>query len=251
MPSILASREYWLRDFQITGSDLELLHEYVLTHEEPQTSEELATQLVIERVTQQAARRAIQARNELIYQPRETYKKGQKLVFPALGGVVGKVVDVRPGRNTDLGDFEVIRVNFDGHEREFAADFKLPHVLNESEEELDAEGIAREYAPVVASRLAERLEDDADWVRYGAAWMLQGLLPEIHEGHVNLAEAVIITEQKALPPGAILKELDLITNAGQAVQEFALNLALSKDTRFHNVGAHEAPLWQLSDRTAP
>jgi hypothetical protein len=51
-----------------------------------------------------------------------------------------------------------------------------------------------------------------------------------------------------LSSGEFLPELDFAGDAPEETREFALVLALSRDARFRNVGALEAPLWALSSQ---
>src|SRR5690606_20481247 len=57
-----------------------------------------------------------------IFRPADRYKVGAELVFPAFDFAIGKVVAERPGDNPELGDFTVMKVEFeDGNTREIAS----------------------------------------------------------------------------------------------------------------------------------
>ena len=80
---------------------------------------------------------------------------------------------------------------------------------------------------------------------YGDRWILRALLPELNQGHRNLAEAVIMLAGEPLPASLILNDLDLDPNVPTETRAVALEMALARDERFRNVGALEAPLWTL------
>ena len=124
--------DYW-ENFKLQAEDIEFLYNYLLETETPLTSLELVDALVKERIQ----RRKVEIEHQRmsggdLYQPKLSFKTGQKLTFPALDWKHGTVVGVRPGHNPDLGEFQVIQVDLeDNVTREFASDF-TEHKLNES-----------------------------------------------------------------------------------------------------------------------
>jgi hypothetical protein len=86
-------------------------------------------------------------------------------------------------------------------------------------------------------------------VCYGDRWILKALLPEIHAGHRNLAEAIIMLGGEPLPAEQILPELELDEAIPDETQAMALEIALAEDERFRNVGALESPLWTLTTQS--
>ena len=93
---------------------------------------------------------------------------------------------------------------------------------------------------------SERLSGDPEWVNAGDRWILKSLLPDVNTGHRNLAEAILMLAGEPLPADRILKDLDVDKSAPLAARTLAVDLVLSGDKRFRNVGAIEAPLWTLA-----
>lgn len=241
--------EYWQDDFEITEADLEALYEHFINEEQPRSTAELVRDIVERRVERAERHRRAQADVDgVVYQPKETYEVGQRLVFPALGeDVSGEVVAVRDGDNPEYGAFTVIGVELDGNGRlEFASEFPEPHILNVEDRPVSADQLLEAYGPIVREHLLTALADNPEFVRYGDAWILQGLLPEVHIGHRNIAEAMIVVAGEALPSDRILEEIDLAEDLPLETRRVALDRALSQDDRFINVGAISEPLWALS-----
>ena len=245
----IETEEFWREEFEITEDDLEYLYAYFLETGIPHTTEELV-RLIIQRRVEQAeqSRQTRLAAEGTVYQPRESYEVGQRLVFPALGpDVVGEVVGIRPGENPEYGDFKVIQVAIEGNGvREFAAEFPLPHVLNAEEKPIDVEQLYQDYGDLVRDALLSVLNEHPEYVRYGDEWLLKGLLAEVHVGHLNIAEAMIVIAGEPLPTERFLEEIELPEDIPLETQLFSLNRALSEDKRFTNVGAISKPLWALA-----
>ena len=122
--------DYW-ENFRLEEQDIEFLYNYLLELETPLTSEEVVTALIDERIRLHKLDLEKQRTSGGdLYQPKNSYKPKQTLIFPALGWRRGEVLGVRPGKNPDLGDFEVIQVQFeDNTQREFATNLS-DHILN-------------------------------------------------------------------------------------------------------------------------
>ena len=87
----------------------------ILELEEPQTIDQLLEPLIINRI--QTERIAFKQNNEdMIYIPKDTYKAGQMLNFPAMRWAKGTVISSRPGYNPQIGEFTVIQVDFGNNE---------------------------------------------------------------------------------------------------------------------------------------
>jgi hypothetical protein len=82
-------------------------------------------------------------------------------------------------------------------------------------------------------------------VSFRDEWFLKGLLADIHEGHLNIAEAMLDVKGMPLPAQELLQELDLPTEISPSAQVFSLNYALAQDERFDDVGNDEQSLWFL------
>ena len=245
---------YW-RDFSVMERDLEYLYDLILETEEPRTAKELALALIQTRCAEEEDRlRQKLARGEL-FQPRNSYQEGAHLLFPALDYALATVVGKRPGHSVRYGDFTVIQAEFaeGGEVREFASELKATHPLNlQGEEDVLTQGdmllpeeLRTAYGAAVAAALEEALARDDDFVNLGREWYLQELMGEVHEGHLNIVEAVIDVEGEPLDPERILPQLDLPVQLKRRTQLLSLNYALSHDPRFGDVGPADQPRWFL------
>jgi hypothetical protein len=150
--------DYW-NTFELQEEDIEFLYTYLLDKETPLTSQELVSALVEERIRREKIDIEQQRSSKGdIFLPKERYSPGQSLVFPAFEWRSGQVLSSRPGRNPDLGVFEVIRVRFeDGDEKEFATGLEN-HRLNEPldmtqvDGSLDKQSVLDEYQAVHKSQ---------------------------------------------------------------------------------------------------
>jgi hypothetical protein len=246
---------FWRDEYEVSEKDLDFLAGTILEAGKPQRLSALVSAIILRRLQLEKEAAARQARNIRLYQPKGQYEAGQDLAFSSADYAVGKVVAVRPGHDPKYGPFSVIRVAFeDGSpEREFAAGFDHPHPLNRPVEELLGGGepnvsesdLVRACEYYVARRLVPALAGDLDFVRVGDSWFLRELMPEVHVGYLNLAEAMVYEAGHPLPTREILGGLELAPTTSVDAQTFALNSALSGDERFDNVGAGEDPVWYL------
>jgi len=244
--------DYW-ETFEVTDEDVEFLYQHLLEEERPLSPEVLVEALVAERLRRE--REALEQRragDRLIYLPKEHYEVGAQLIFPALDWAAGEVVAVRPGRNPELGDFEVIRVRFaDGREREFAAGL-AEHPLNEPPK-MDDQGplsgpqqVLEQYRKSLVARLEEALGQHEDFVRIAGRWFPRALVMEVNIGHLNLAEAVLdVAGGGPLPTRAIMEQIEFPTTDNPHLAEFSFDLALQEDERFDEVGPAGQVLWFL------
>ena len=244
----------WLKDFSITEEDVEYLYEFILDNERPLTSDELALALIEKRYREEEQRLKSLLAEGRIYKPARAYEVGQKLFFPAFNFAPGTVVGVRPGYNPEYGSFQVIQVRFDGEDevREFASQLPVPHKLDKEspEEWLKKAGtsptqILERFGEVIKQKLSERLAQEEEFVSFGDQWLLKGMMPEIHLGHLNIAEAAIDIAGRPLPTEEILPSLELPSAHPKSIQLFSLNKALKEDGRFSLVGPKGYALWYL------
>ncbi|NPA26124.1 MAG: hypothetical protein GXO36_00775 [Chloroflexi bacterium] len=250
-PTLLSDR-YW-ENFRLSENDIEFLYQYLIERAEPLPATELAEALIRERIRQERQRiENERQQSDGIYMPRERYEVGQVLLFPLLGWQKGRVVAVRPGRPPeDLPPFSVIRVHFDdGTEREFAMDYP-DHPLNQHpwgyEAALDETRVLSQYRDSIARAIEETLERREDFARGARRWFPRGMLADINEAHLNLAEAVLYTykDQGPQPTRAILQAIDDLPDDPLTV--FALDLAMQRDPRFDEVGPTGQVLWYLRE----
>ncbi len=258
---IVSSTEVYWTELNVADDDLELILNLLLEREAPLTTLEMVEALVAYRLTklEEEALRASKDDHE-DYKPAGTFEKGQILRFPAMGSVLGKVNKIRTGENPDLGSFDVIEVVFQDDKRrvEFAARLE-DHALNKVPEETETksdferpEYIVEHMGDAISAKLEERLEKTADIVRIAGRWFPRPLLAEVHEGHLNLAEAVLdVSEGGPLPTNALLEHIDLAGDLDPLLAEFSLDYALQENERFDEVGPAGQVLWFLKRLEPP
>jgi hypothetical protein len=250
--SLSLGEDYWTT-FELEEEDIEFLYNFLLEKEIPLTSSELAAALIEERIRRERINIQKQrGAKGAVYFPRETYSKGQKLVFPALQWRSAQVLEVRPGRNPELGEFEVLKVEFEtGEKREFAAslqDHRLNEPVDDAEEDdsLRYQEVLHDYGDTINTRLEADLEEDENFVRIAGRWFPRALLVDINAGHLNLAEAVLdMTGGGPMATNAIMEQIELAADTNQKLVEFSLDLALQDDPRFDEVGPAGEVLWFL------
>ncbi len=250
------SAEYWGEGFSLTPQDLEYLNNLLLEAETPLGTDDIALAVLRHRVEKEEQRIEKQVLNGgAVYLPRDSYTTGQELVFPALDYARGRVVAVRSGGNPEQGVFEVISVKFDeGEQREFASQLS-EHDLNEQGGMLvgadgaipnSPEELFETFRDILKPRLEADLIASGDIVYLGGQWFPRALLAEIHEGHLNLAEAVLdISAGGPLPTSELIEHIDLPSNIDPHLKIFSLNYALQEDERFDEVGPSGEVAWYL------
>jgi len=244
---------YWGEAFEIEDSDLDYLYNLLLEEETPLSTAEMALAIIERRVEREAQAAKRREQGTTLYVPKDTFTVGQLLVFPSLDYSAGTVVGLRSGHNPDLGDFDVLQVDFgEGRPtREFAARLAA-HKLNDVQQqrsmgELKApEALNAEFGAAIARKLDARLQANPEIVRLAGRWFPRALLATVNVGHLNLAEAVLdMASGGPLPTDDLLKDTGLPSNINPRLQAFSLNYALQEDTRFDEVGAAGQVLWYL------
>lgn len=246
---------FWRDEYQVSDSDLDLITGMVLDAGKPQELRVLTSAIIMRRFRRESDAIARQADSGQVYQPMGTFKVGQDIVFTAFEYAVGHVTAVRDGYNPKYGNFAVISVAFEGQEpeREFAVKFAHPHPLNRPAEELlggadsllSETDMVRLFEHYVAVKLEAALKASDEYVFFSGRWFLQELLPDIHVGYLNLAEAMIDMAGHPLAAREMLGDLDLAAGGSEDAQLFALNHALGTDERFDNVSLGDEPVWYL------
>jgi hypothetical protein len=244
--------DYWV-NLQINQKDLDALQTHLLEVETPLTGQDLTPVFVAWRIRAEQQRLDEKKRSAgRAYVPREHYAAGDELVFPALNWKKGRVISSRAGVNPESSAFDVITVTMeDGPERLFAAGLEA-HTLNEdpeqSAEAADAEldDIVEEYGDDIQAKLEAALKADNALVRIAGRWFPRGLLFDVSEGQLNLAEAVLdMAQGEPQPVAALLKDVELPEGINPKLAEFSLNHALQEDERFDEVGPAGQVLWCL------
>lgn len=258
MVSFSMREDYW-QNFELQDEDIEFLYNHLLELETPLTSGELVDALVRERIRREKLEIEEQrSAGGDVYVPKEHYEPDQSLVFPALGWRKGRVTNVRPGHNPDLGEFEVIEVALEGGEqREFAADLK-DHVLNQppkiaqDEPLLDPKYVMKESGEQISAVLEEDLEARPDFVRIAGRWFARALLLDVNIGHLNLAEAVLdMAGGGPMATSELVEQIELASDVNPKLVEFSLDLAMQEDPRFDEVGPAGQVLWHLQRLEPP
>ncbi len=250
---------HWANSFAVTDEDIEFLVGLLLDGEQPLTTDELTRALVERHLAQESDSLKSRFLDARVYDPALTYEVGQKLVFPAMDFRLATVRSVRPGDNPQYGDFNVIDVAFEDGEQtgEFAADYPLPHRLSVTGDEpplypgetgLSVDDILAdpEDRTNLADLLYDRLTSSTDLVSVAGRWFPRDLILDVNEGHLYLAEAVLdLAEGGPLDAESILEQISGLGSAPQELQIFSLNYALSRDSRFDEVGPAGQILWYL------
>ncbi|MBU4225895.1 MAG: hypothetical protein KKC71_08755 [Chloroflexi bacterium] len=239
--------DYW-KSITVSKQDLELIINYLFENETPLTEKELLPVLVAARI---AAERASLLKKQQgdgkIYLPKEHYQPSEKLVFPSLDWRSGKVVTVRSGLNPEVGEFEVVEVEFgDGSKHSFAANL-ADHKLNQPmEASLDVDKVLSTYGAELEIKFAAALKGDEGLVQIAGRWFPRALLVDVNVGNLNLAEAVLDEANgKPLPTPALLEQVELPENVNPKLIEFSMNYAIQEDERFDEVGPAGEVLWYL------
>jgi hypothetical protein len=246
------TEEYWQQP-SISEGDLEGLYDLFIEQGLPQTVEALASWIVEGRCREEDERYEREQALRPIFQPQETYEVGRQLTFPSEEGAVGEVVEVRPGNNPTFGEFSVIVVEFpDGDiNKQFASGLSAhPSLAIRTEEGLEevpsVEETIAQYGPLVAEQLEGYLQESEDFASFLGEWLPIELLAEIHIGHLNLCEALIEMSGGPMTAEEMVDTLELSEGIDPKAQAFSLNVALSKDDRFAQVGQRgDQPLWYL------
>lgn len=248
----------WMQNFEISSDDIEYLSNVLLEEETPLTSQQLALQLIEKRLHDQHQQLEEKYKDTLVYNPSHSYKKKQRIIFPALNYAIGTVTGSRPGQNAEYGEFNVIAVAIEGanghKSREFASDLQVPHKLNEAERSdlttvtnESAEDILSRYSATILPQLDQYLQEKTEFTRITGHWFPKELIPEVDMGSLHLADAVLdLAGGGPLPTIEILEQMGGLPGSTAALQEFALNYMLNEDDRFDEVGPQGEVLWYLN-----
>lgn len=246
------SSDYW-KTLQVTSQDVEVLHTHLFEIETPLTARDLALIFIETRVkSERDARMKERQAGGRTFLPRDKFNAGDDLVFPSLDWKKGRVTATRRGVNPDAGEFDVITVALaDGSEKMFATGLES-HVLNDEQgaaaenENLNAETIQQENGIEIEKKLEAAFSKDEGLVKIAGRWFPRGLLVNVNEGHLNLAEAALdMAQGEPQPTSALLKDVELPAGVNPRLAEFSLNYALQNDDRFDEVGPLGEVLWCL------
>jgi len=252
------TQEYWGPEFRFSEEDVSRLYEFLADKGRPCSAEELALAVIEYRCWQEEAHIRDELAKGTLYQPKNDYEIGQRVVFPMYDFAAATVIEKRPGSNPEHGEFNVIKVQFEGKRkaREYAASLATDHKLNlegSDQKLLHQDGLLTSAAlrATFAADLADRLEayllqgTDKSFVQSNGQWLLREMLADVSVGQLNIAEALIEVAGKPLSIDRLVTELDLPRELSSEVLEFSLNHALQSDERFDNIGAEGSYEWYL------
>jgi hypothetical protein len=252
---------YWSDHFRVGKADLDYLFSTFLEEEKPLTKRELALRLIQHRIQEEDDKLRLLVERGTVYQPGQTYDAGQEILFPALDFALGKVVGERVGQNPEAGEFRVIQVEFGAEPaREFATGLQIAHKLNLEPGTVlspggappDAAVIFAEHGEEIIDEIEARLVDSDDAVYFGGRWFLRSLLVNVNIGQTHLAEALLdMAGGGPISTGELIKDLDFPKNVPQLLKEFSLDVALSEDDRFDEVGPRGRVWWYLKRLEPP
>ena len=250
--SLTLPADYW-QSFSLGKQDLEFLSTYLFENETPLTEKELVPVIVNERIRKE--REALvkqQQASGKIYLPAENYTVGENLVFPALDWTIGKVVNIRPGVNPSMGEFNVIEVEFEAGKSKLFAAGLASHKLNQpleisvNDQLLNPDNVITAHGTGIEQKLGKALSADDDLVKITACWFPRALLMDISLGQLNLAEAVLDEAGgRPLTTAGLIEQLEISGNVNPKLIEFSMNYALQEDGRFDEVGPAGEVLWFL------
>jgi len=253
--------EYW-KEYRLDETDTEAVRDLIVEAARPLPLEELARAVVFRRVHGEREKLRRLMEQGRFYRPADSYELGEELIFAAFDLATGVVTGKRDAFWPGHSPFKVIAVELGGETREFASEYVEEHPLNQASHGPDGaeEGLAPEDVylanrvaaeSAVAAALAERSTEFRAW---DGLWLALESMPEVHVGYLNLAEAVIEVaweegragsgQQSALSTSTIIEQIEL-KGSSQEAAVFALELALSSDERFVDVGSDGEPSWLL------
>ena len=259
LPRQTQTAAFWRDQFEVTSRDLDFIYTLLLDAQTPKTVHELALALIEEYIRRESAAIETELAKGAVYVPKNRYKAGQTLVFPALDFAAGEVVSVRPGQNPEHGEFDVLQVAFanSGARREFAAGLATPHRLNEADGDsllrdeslLSPQEIYSLYSGEIDESILFALEegDRSDqFVSVEGKWLLADMLAEVDEGHLNIAEALIDMNAEPQTTDQLLAVVELDANVSLPLQRISLEHGLAFDQRFDRVQRDGQIRWFLN-----
>jgi len=252
--------EYW-RSFVLSDDEIEHLHDLIIEKGIPQTTAFLVYE-VVEQCCQaeaRAARAEIVPQRVVPYNPRETFRKGQRLLFKRLG--IACVTETWSQYDPNFGEYLSMRVRKEDTDetRVFMAGVERGFEDYEPAEVEEPEGwglgkpapyvapgeVVEQFGNYVREELTNRLGQDERFVNFGEEWFLAALLERVSMQELTLVEKQIREAGEPLKLAALVGVPDEPQTDEDFVRRFSCNYALAEDTRFDNVGIAGTPLWFL------
>ncbi len=256
MPS--ASETYWTL-FTVNDKDIERVYAHMLEKGEATPIADLARVVIAARTHEEQERRSRLSAEAVLYQPKQSYEVGQRLLFTTPTDEEGTVTAIRDSDNPRMPPFRVITVSFgDGSTREYAAAYDQPHPLNELKSvptgaaDESPEEIYARFGKSIEYKLTARLRSDKEFVEHEGYWLLRGLLADVNVGFLNIAEAAIEQNNSAMTTPELARVLELdVEGAKRETVLFSLDYALERDERFVDVGSAAETRWYLERLVPP
>ena len=243
-------------NFEIEDEEIDDLQHLLLECGEPLTTKQLAFSLIENRFQREKDQLQAIQQDCITYDPAGSYEVGEYLLFTAEKNVIGEIIGERPGNNDELGDFRVLQLQFEnGSVREYAADLKQSHLLNQMiNPSLFQDDVTERAETFLSSRskyilptLTKRLQATGKLALGGDAWFPNDLLLEITAGQLQLMEAVLqLNDGGPLTPEELLEQSGEVSEDYHPLMIFSLNVALKEDERFTEVGPARYILWHLT-----
>lgn len=250
----------WMRNFSITNDDIDWLTNYLIEKETPLTTREIARLLVQQKLEKEQSEAEARYKDLQVYNPSKSYEIGDRLMFSHLEYAIGAVTDIRDGHAPNTPPFRVIKVVFDNPNhnaprgfKEFAAEYSAPHALADiadtipqEDNGLDVETILNANPTEILSHTLEALRKHKELRQVAGYWFAKDLVLDINIGTLHLAEAVLeMANGGPLTAEEIIEQIGGISTSPLTLQVFSLNLAMSQDSRFDEVGPLGRVMWYL------
>jgi len=239
-------------EFKLQANDIEFIFNHLLELEIPLTSDELAASLIEYKIKTYKDKLVKQSENTPYYLPKNMYKPGDKITFPQLDNVTGKVKGVRAGINPAFPELQVIEVELSNHQVKFFASNLANHLLNnplkqdETDLDLDSAEVLEKHGNAISQAITRSLESNSDIIRIAGRWFPRSLLVDVNTGNLNLAEAILEEAHGGpITTRTIIEQAALPNNVNPKLVDFSLDLALQEDNRFDEVGPAGETLWFL------
>jgi hypothetical protein len=256
--TVSLKEDYW-ETFELQQDDINFLNNHLLEKETPLSPQELVEGLIRDRIRreQDAAERQRSAGGQP-YLPKNYYKVGDRIVFPAQEWLAGNVVNLREAVTYSEDPFHIIEVEFeDGSTREYAAELEnhklnIPGKIDNNDPLLNPSMILQTHGDDISAKLVETFLENDDFVYIAGRWFPQALIVDVNVGNLNLAEAVLdVAGGGPMATPEILSQVELPDGVNEKLSEFSLDLALQNDERFDEVGPVGEVAWFLKRLEPP
>lgn len=246
----------WLKSFVITAADVDDITSFLLEKERPMVTRDLALYVIGRHLEQERTTFQDRFKVARLYNPGSSFEIGEQLLFSKFNLALGKVTASRKGSNPQLGEFDVITVHLEdsGETRDFAASLKAEHALSQNPQgelgevltNLTPQEIMDSATLDVTRQMLEALHANKELKQVAGYWFPKDLVLDIDVGTLHLAEAVLdMNNGGPLNTEQIIEQVGGLGDAAPTLQAFSLNLAMSQDRRFDEVGPAGRILWFL------